>query len=138
MVMVWFRAFLRTALGYDQLPWAQDAWRAFDTEADLDVFEVNPEDYDLDPNTNPVAKCLSTNGISIVYLRNSNGREIRESMDIHVHTSEKRGGMIVRITNGELVSWNRPTTRKHFPILNRERYWYEKLLNGVREQVGVG
>jgi len=128
------RFFKRYILGVrsEELPWARDAWNAIQEGGVLRVLENDAtKKFGLDPKRD-VARQLQNERISMFYLSSCVGKELRETLDILI-TAGKQGGMIVRFTDGNPVSWNRPSAMHQHEVPNRERYWYVKVLEAARK-----
>ena len=135
--MDWRRFIARNVLGVraEELPWAQDAWRAVENGGPLYIAADNLiKRFGLDPRTDPEARQLRNNLISMFYLKSytkGQANELRETLDILV-AAPKRGGMFVYFTDGRPVSWDRPNAVHKHDVPERERYWYIKILEVAR------
>jgi|SRR5581483_5893197 len=132
--MGFVRFLTRNILGIraEDLPWAMDAWQAIQEGGALRIVEPDvTEKFGLDPERD-VARQMVNEQVSMFYLKSKVGHERRETLDILL-TAGKRGGLIVYFTDGNPVSWKRPSGRLLHEVPDRERYWYIQILEAAKK-----
>ena len=130
------RFFVRNVLGVrgEDLPWAKDFWEVAQAGDGLRIDRLDlAKEGGFDP-TQVVAMQLRNHAISGIYVSNEVAGERRETMDLNIPAGlPKHGGAIIRFTDGQAITWQRPFSVNWHPVPERERFWYTKLLQAVRE-----
>lgn len=128
----WFFSWLFLGTNPESLPWAQDAWNAFESGGELRVIPIEPESFGLDPSKTEAAIQFRNEHFIGFYVRTRNSGSSMESLNILVMSPEKRGGIVVCFVDDKPLNWNRPDARGRYPVLPREIFWYTKILEKAR------